>query len=48
VTETVCVRLLEDPRWATAPREIIALPITIASKERRSMTIYRASSYRDH
>ena len=47
VTLTVCVRLLEDPCCATAAREIIALPITIASKERRSLTIYRASSYRE-
>lgn len=46
VTLTVWVRLLEDPRWASAAREISVLPITIASKERRSLTIYRASSYR--
>lgn len=39
VTVTVWVRLLEDSRWATAPREIIALPITIASSELRSLTI---------
>jgi hypothetical protein len=47
VTVIVWVRLLEDPRWATAAREIIALPTTIASNERRSLTIYRASSYRE-
>jgi hypothetical protein len=47
VTLTVCVRLLEDPCCATAGREIIALPITIASNEQRSPTIYRASSYRE-
>jgi hypothetical protein len=45
VTLTVWVRLLEDPCWATAAREIIALPITIASKDRRSLSIYRASRY---
>src|SRR4030081_291936 len=33
VTVTVWVRLLEDPCWATAAREMIALPITIASSE---------------
>jgi hypothetical protein len=44
VTYTVCVRLVEDPACATAPREISALPTTIASNE-RSMTIYRASKY---
>jgi hypothetical protein len=42
VTVTVWVRLLEDPRWATAAREIIALPITIASIERRSLTILQS------
>jgi hypothetical protein len=47
VTLTVWVRLLEDPRCATAAREIIALPITIASSESRSLSIYRASSYRE-
>ncbi|HVT03891.1 MAG TPA: hypothetical protein VHL58_11025 [Thermoanaerobaculia bacterium] len=47
VTVTVWVRLLKDPRCATAAREIIALPITIASSVRRSLTIYRASSYHE-
>ena len=41
VTVTVLVRL-KDPRWATAAREIIALPITIASSERRNLTILQS------
>jgi len=48
VTNTVCVRLLKDGRWAGATREIIALPTTIASNERRNLTINRASSHRPH
>lgn len=42
VTLTVCVRLLEDPRCATAPRENMALPIAITSSERRSLTILQS------
>jgi hypothetical protein len=42
VTLTVCVRLLVDPRCATAPLGNIALPIAITSSERRIPTIYRA------
>jgi hypothetical protein len=42
VTETVWVRLLEDPCWATAAREMIALPITIASSESRIRAILQS------
>ena len=45
VTVTVCMTLLEDPRWATAARESIALPIMIANSERRILTILQSSSY---
>ena len=47
VTETVWVRLLDDPCCAMAGREIIAVPSTAASSVRRSPTIFRASSYRE-
>jgi len=42
VTLTVWVRLLEDPCWATAARETIALPITIASSESRIRAILQS------
>ena len=42
VTLTVCVRLLEDPRCATAPLGNMALPIAITSSERRSLTILQS------
>lgn len=42
VTVTVWVRLLEDPRWASAAREIIVLPITIANTKWRSLTILQS------
>jgi hypothetical protein len=42
VTLTVWVRLLEDPCWATAAREMIALPITIASSESRIRAILQS------
>jgi hypothetical protein len=42
VTLTVWVRLLEDPSWATAAREMSALPITIASSESRIRAILQS------
>lgn len=47
VTVTVCRRLLDDPCCALAGRDIIAVPIEIAIRVRRSLTIDRASSCRE-